>query len=448
VNFALAGELILASNIKGDSVYIGEAQTLNTNGHTLDIGSGGISIDGTLNAGSSEIQCGGNWTLDSGGTFTASTSTVVLDGSNQTISGNTTFYALKKSVTETDMLSFDHNSTQTITGSLELQGAADNLLNLRSTQDDDAFGITYSGEDSNLSLSYLNVKDADASGGKTLTALSSVDADNNSNWSFDLIESVTDVQAEVSGNSILITWMASADAASYDVYRDTEPNFTPDQTGGSNRIATGVNDKDPDTAGVQWTDSSDGIVGDVTTNYFYAVTAVDAAENESDPSNKAGEFDFELHTTPDTNYTWITIPLALDNITNAEQLADFIGDKCISVGKFDAGAQSYITHIHGLPLFNFAIDAGQPYRIQVSEGTIITLTGQMMQEPQFTLVVTPDTNYTWITLPFSKANITTVEELADDIGMVGMKQARESAVDSTSTPLKRKTSELLGGCFW
>ena len=184
VNFARAGELILASNIKGDSINIGEAQTLNTNGHTLDIGSGGISIDGTLNAGSSEIQCGGNWTLDSGGTFTASTSTVVLDGSNQTISGNTEFYALNKSVTETDTLSFDHNSTQTITGSLELQGAADNLLHLRSTQDDDAFGITYSGEDSNLSLSYLNVKDSDATGGKTLTALSSVDVGNNSHWSF------------------------------------------------------------------------------------------------------------------------------------------------------------------------------------------------------------------------------------------------------------------------
>jgi len=183
INFANAGELRLASNVKGDSVYIGNANTLNTNGHKLDIGSRGISIHGTLNAGSSEIQCGGNWTLGGTGTFTASTSTVVLDGNNQTISGNTTFYALKKSATEVDTLYFDHNSTQTITDSLNLQGTTGKLLNLRSTQDGAAFGITYSGEDSKSSLSYLNVKDSNA-GGKTLKALSSIDAGSNSNWSF------------------------------------------------------------------------------------------------------------------------------------------------------------------------------------------------------------------------------------------------------------------------
>ena len=184
VNFAIAGELRLESNVKGDSVYIGNSSNLNTNGHKLDIGSGGISIHGTLNAGSSEIHCGGNWTLDGAGKFEASTSTVVFDGSNQTISGSTAFHALKKSVTETDTLYFDHNSTQTTTGSLDFQGAADKLLHLRSAQDGEAFRITYSGEDSKLSLSYLNVKDADASSGKTLKALSSVDAGNNSSWSF------------------------------------------------------------------------------------------------------------------------------------------------------------------------------------------------------------------------------------------------------------------------
>ena len=184
VSFASAGELTLMSSAKGDSMYIGDSGILNTSGYKLDIGSGGISIYGTFNAGSSEIDCGGNWTLDSGGTFTASTSTVVFDGSNQTISGSTTFYTLKKSVSVEDTLSFDHNSTQTITGSLNLQGTAGNLLSLRSTLDGDSFGMNYSGEDSRLTLSYLNVKDSDASGGNTLTTMHSVDEGNNTNWEF------------------------------------------------------------------------------------------------------------------------------------------------------------------------------------------------------------------------------------------------------------------------
>ena len=176
--------ITMASNLQAHSLNIEDSSSLLTNGHTFDIGSGGISIYGTFNAGSSEIQCGGNWTLDSGGTFTASTSTVVFDGSSQTISGSATFYGLKKIVSAMDTLSFDHNGTQTITGSLDLQGVADNLLHLRSTLDGNTFGITYSGEESNATLSYLNVKDSDASGGNTLTAMHSVDEGNNTNWSF------------------------------------------------------------------------------------------------------------------------------------------------------------------------------------------------------------------------------------------------------------------------
>ena len=163
---------------------------LNTNGYKCDISSGGILIHGTLNADSSEIHCGGNWILDSGGTFTASTSTVIFDGRNQTISGSTTFYALKKSVSETDTLFFDHNGTQTITGRLNLHGTAGNLLHLRSTVDNDNFGMTYLGEDSHLNLSYLNIKDSNISDGKPITARHSVDAGNNKG-SWRLIETDT-----------------------------------------------------------------------------------------------------------------------------------------------------------------------------------------------------------------------------------------------------------------
>ncbi len=44
--------------------------------------------------------------------------------------------------------------------------------------------------------------------------------------------------------------------------------------------------------GAMWTDVGAG--GDPEVNHYYLVTAVDAAENESLPSNRVGEQDFEV----------------------------------------------------------------------------------------------------------------------------------------------------------
>ena len=179
-----AAELTLMGHAKGDSLSIGVSDVVHTNGHTLTIGTGGLSIDGILNAGASEIQCAGSWMLGTEGTFATGTSTVVLNGAGQTLSGSTTFYRLRKTVTQVDMLRFDHEATQTVTDTLELQGSSDSLLSLRSTLDGDAFGFIHTGSSSQLTLAYLDVKDADATGGNTLTTTSSVDSGNNTHWSF------------------------------------------------------------------------------------------------------------------------------------------------------------------------------------------------------------------------------------------------------------------------
>ena len=114
-----------------------------------------------------------------------------------------------------------------------------------------------------------------------------------------LPESVTDLRAAVSRNKIRLEWTAPEEEVSYNIYRDTDPDFTPDKnivSFANNRIAVDVNDEDIATTGIQWTDTSDDVVlvGDTNSNYFYAITAVDAAGNESEPSNKAGEFDIKL----------------------------------------------------------------------------------------------------------------------------------------------------------
>lgn len=271
----------MLSPTEGDFLEIGSNATLITNNHKLDINALGISIYGTLIAGSDTILCAGDWTLDSLGTFIDSTSTVVfdsdttqvitgentfhnlsirnsaaspadtvdvdadslavtnilliedgqfqpangsqfanisidsngvlkpdsgavisasgnwsnsgtfthnngkiaLDGSKQSLSGNTDFYRLYKVVTANDTLTFGCHGTQTITNELTLQGAVGNLLALRSDTTGVRFGINLSPGESQ-SLSYLDIKDSNASGGDELTALRSTDSGNNLNWSF------------------------------------------------------------------------------------------------------------------------------------------------------------------------------------------------------------------------------------------------------------------------
>ena len=66
------------------------------------------------------------------GTFNNSNGLVTLNGSNQTVSGTTTFYQFNKTVSTAATLTFDHTGLQTFTNSLTLQGAAGQLLSIRS----------------------------------------------------------------------------------------------------------------------------------------------------------------------------------------------------------------------------------------------------------------------------------------------------------------------------
>ncbi len=72
--------------------------------------------------------------------------------------------------------------------------------------------------------------------------------------------------------------------------------------------------------------------------------------------------------TPGTNHNWIMLPFSKDYITTAKELADDIGEKFISVSKFDPTSQSHITYTHNTPLHDFPLEVGRPYCIEVSEG--------------------------------------------------------------------------------
>lgn len=90
--------------------------------------------------------------------------------------------------------------------------------------------------------------------------------------------SVTGLTVARGGGDVSLAWDAvGADAtgrpesvAEYRVYRGTTPEFVPDKTGGSNRVGS--------VAGLTFTDAG---AGSPPSSYFYLVTAVDAAGNES-----------------------------------------------------------------------------------------------------------------------------------------------------------------------
>lgn len=132
---------------------------------------------GTLSAGSYTLSVGGNWTNNSN--FNAGSGTVILDGSNQSISGSTTFYNLSKTVTSSDTLTFAAGSTQTVSNDLILNGTSGNLLSLRSSLNGSQWNID---PQSVFNLNYLNVMDSHNLASSLLNPSNSTDGGNNLNW--------------------------------------------------------------------------------------------------------------------------------------------------------------------------------------------------------------------------------------------------------------------------
>ncbi len=141
-----------------------------------------LTISGTLSAGAGSLNVSGNWS--NSGTFTPGTSTVTLNGTNQSISGSTTFYNFTKTTTTAYTLTITNGTTQTITNSLNLQGIPAQRLSLRSSSSGAQWWITLQSGGTQY-LNYLDVKDSNASGGQTLVAGElSIDSGNNINWVF------------------------------------------------------------------------------------------------------------------------------------------------------------------------------------------------------------------------------------------------------------------------
>ncbi|TPW15172.1 MAG: hypothetical protein FD130_1251, partial [Halothiobacillaceae bacterium] len=145
---------------------------------------GNITITtGLLDVSSSNhsVTLGGHWS--NSGTFTARSGTVTLNGTAQNITGSTTFNNLTKSVGSATTLTFAAGSTTTINGLATLNGAAGQLLSLRSSSSPTRWNLNLAGT---KSISYVDVQDSDASGSiagnKPITPATSTNSGNTIAW--------------------------------------------------------------------------------------------------------------------------------------------------------------------------------------------------------------------------------------------------------------------------
>ncbi|MFZ5519528.1 MAG: FG-GAP-like repeat-containing protein [Candidatus Zhuqueibacterota bacterium] len=229
--------------------------------------------------------------------------------------------------------------------------------------------------------------------------------------------SITDLRASNMTENILLEWSAAEGITTYNVYRGTTFDFVPDVAAGTNRIAANITDEDAGTAGIQWTDTGNGanVVGDVATNYFYKVTAVSGEEFE--PSNVAGEFDYQLVTTSGTDINRIVLIMntadTRRSIATAENLAQAI-PYCSDVYWWDASGQGTVGHVKGLPFNNFAVQPGYAYSVSVTKDTVWTVAGSY-DNVSFNLVTTSGTDINRIGVPLAKAVLTTADQLGVNI---------------------------------
>lgn len=166
--------LTISTTDSGDTVS-GSSLATTTVLNTLLLAAGYFTTPTTLTVTGNINNTGGNLTGTSG--------TVVLNGSSQQLTGSTTFYSLTKITSSTDTLTFGASTLTTISGTMTLQGAASNLLSLRSSVSGTQAKIDPQGT---RTISYLDVKDSNNINNSVIltSGFNIANSGNNLRWAF------------------------------------------------------------------------------------------------------------------------------------------------------------------------------------------------------------------------------------------------------------------------
>jgi len=207
---AMALLILPASRAFADFTINNATVTFNNNAEfrtsTITINAGGV-----LGGGSSKISLSGNWV--NSGAFNAGTSTVAFENSasSSAITGNTAFYSFVCEAAG-KTISFAAGSTQAVSGSFLLTGAAGDFIKLRSSVDSVKWYIGF--PNGPQAVSYADIKDSNALLNTVACPDSLNSGNNNANWLFtDSIPpgGVADLAAALDGAGVRLDWLAPGD---------------------------------------------------------------------------------------------------------------------------------------------------------------------------------------------------------------------------------------------
>jgi hypothetical protein len=110
--------------------------------------------------------------------------TVTLEGNTVTVTGSNTFQGVFNAITATPMtLLFTAGTTQTFLSTVNLSGAASNLLTINSTVSGTQATLSKAAV-STVTANYVNIKDSNATGGAAWLAYNATNSGNNTGWAF------------------------------------------------------------------------------------------------------------------------------------------------------------------------------------------------------------------------------------------------------------------------
>ena len=169
-----------------------------------------INTGGVFIAPSDTLTVGSDW-VSMGGSFNHNNGTVIFNGTTQNIYGSNTFNNFTKSVTSSDIITFQSGTTQTIIGKLTLNGTSGNLLDVYSSVINSQAKIN----PSSTLISYVAVSGINNINATPIASANSLDNGNNTNWSLTAPNATGDLEAVPTNTWSTVNGTLSVDTNHY-----------------------------------------------------------------------------------------------------------------------------------------------------------------------------------------------------------------------------------------
>lgn len=177
---------------------------------------------------------------------------------------------------------------------------------------------------------------------------------------------------------------------------------------------------------------TDPVLQNVATNYFYAMDIQCSSGLVSPASWWVGKFEYRLHETMLTDYSFIGLVLEVPGLTNTAQLADHIETNSngtvdvISISRWNGSAQQFDLYLDDPYEDPGSVQLKRAYQIEIDisgteSGSVIwAQVGRLpiITTDTYTLYDTITTDYSWILQPLDMTTITDTDQLINSIQSV------------------------------